>query len=61
MERKKRKPKAYCPLCREENRMYFGHHLWCVNCNQEQILEYSKYELNINAKKISLGLIRKGR
>ena len=59
--KKKRKSRKYCPLCREENRMYFGRNLWCVVHNQEEIEEYCKWELISNAKKIKLGLIKVGR
>lgn len=60
-KRKVIRDKSICPLCGESSKMYFGHNFWCVRCNEAEILDYSKWQLIGNAKKIKLGLIRQGR
>lgn len=58
-----RKPvdKTFCPLCGEKNRMYFGHNLWCVHCDELKIKRFSLEKLRVNKRKIELGLIKVGK
>lgn len=60
-KRKKPISKKVCPICGEENRLYYGHNLWCIKCDEHKIKIYCRDELRKNKKRIALGLIKSGR